>query len=78
MKNQAKLKNVVENLRGRFVSLLVKQGDQRKVFSAKVKSVTARHVMFSDMNGANRRVNRRHVLRATCADKSFKRSVSLG
>ena len=75
MKNQAKLKNVVDSLKGRFVSLLVKQGEQRKVFSAKVNSVTPRQVMFSDMNGANRRVNRRHVLRATCANKSFKRSV---
>ena len=58
MKNQAKLKNVVDSLKGRFVSLLVKQGEQRKVFSAKVNSVTPRHVMFSDMNGRNRRVNR--------------------
>jgi hypothetical protein len=38
--------------------------------------VTSRHVMFSDMNGGNRRVSRRHILRATCADKTFKRSVS--
>tara|TARA_B100000405_G_scaffold239002_1_gene172608 strand:- start:582 stop:812 length:231 start_codon:yes stop_codon:yes gene_type:complete len=76
MKKQKYLQNVVDNLKGRFVSLLVKNGEQRKVFSAKVNSVTPRHVMFTDTNGGNRRVNRRHVLRATCADKSFKRSVS--
>ena len=76
MKKQKYLQNVVDNLKGRFVSLLVKNGEQRKVFSAKVNSVTPRHVMFTDTNGGNRRVNRRHVLRATCADKTFKRSVS--
>jgi hypothetical protein len=76
MKKQKYLQNVVDSLKGRFVSLLVKNGEQRKVFSAKVNSVTPRHVMFTDTNGGNRRVNRRHVLRATCADKTFKRSVS--
>jgi hypothetical protein len=76
MKKQKYLQNVVDSLKGRFVSLLVKKGEQRKVFSAKVNSVTPRHVMFTDTNGGNRRVNRRHVLRATCADKTFKRSVS--
>jgi hypothetical protein len=76
MKKQKYLQNVVDSLKGRFVSLLVKQGEQRKAFSAKVTSVTPRHVMFSDTNGGNRRVNRRHVLRATCSNKSFKRSVS--
>ena len=76
MKKQPKLQNVVDSLKGRFVSLLVKKGEQRKAFSAKINGVTSRHVMFSDMNGGNRRVNRRHVLRATCADKTFKRSVS--
>lgn len=76
MKKQKYLQNVVDSLKGRFVSLLVKKGEQRKVFSAKLNSVTPRHVMFTDTNGGNRRVNRRHVLRATCADKTFKRSVS--
>lgn len=76
MKKQPKLQNVVDSLKGRFASLLVKNGEQRKVFSAKVTSVTSRHVMFTDTNGGNRRVVRRHVLRATCADKTFKRSVS--
>jgi hypothetical protein len=51
MKKQPKLQNVVESLKGRFVSLLVKKGEQRKAFSAKINSVTSRHIMFSDMNG---------------------------
>ena len=76
MKKQPKLQNVVDSLKGRFVSLLVKKGEQRRAFSAKINGVTSRHVMFSDMNGGNRRVSRRHILRATCADKTFKRSVS--
>ena len=75
MKRQKYLQSVVNNLKGRFVSLLVKQGEQRKVFSAKVTSSTAKNIMFTDTNGGNRRVNRRHVLRATCSDKTFKRSV---
>ena len=75
MKKQPKLQNVVDSLKGRFVSLLVKKGEQRRAFSAKINGVTSRHVMFSDMNGGNRRVSRRHILRATCADKTFKRSV---
>ena len=75
MKKQPKLQNVVDSLKGRFVSLLVKKGEQRKAFSAKINGVTSRHVMFSDMNGGNRRVNRRHVLRATCANQTFKRSI---
>ena len=76
MQKQPKLQNVVDSLKGRFVSLLVKNGEQRKVFSAKINGVTSRHVMFSDMNGSNRRVARRYILRATCADKTFKRSMS--
>ena len=76
MKKQPKLQNVVDSLKGRFTSLLVKKGEQRRVYSAKITGVTSRHVMFKDTNGGNRRVNRRHVLRATCADKTFKRSMS--
>lgn len=76
MSIEPKLQNVVDSLKGRFVSLLVKKGEQRKVYSAKVINVTSRNVMFQDTNGGNRRINRRHVLRATCSNKTFKRSVS--
>jgi uncharacterized protein Veg len=69
------LKNVVDNLKGRFVSLLVKNGEQRKVFSAKVSSTTPKNIMFLDTNGGRRRVSRRKVLRATCSADTFKRSA---
>ena len=75
MIKQKYLQSVVDNLKGRFVSLLVKEGEERKVYSARVNSTSATNVMFTDTNGGNRRVNRRHVLRVTCADKTFKRSV---
>jgi hypothetical protein len=75
MKRQKQLKSVVDSLSGRVVSLLVKQGEQRKVYSAKLKSTTAKNVMFTDTNGGNRRVNRRNILRATCGDSTFKRSI---
>lgn len=75
MKKQKYLQSVVDNLNGRFVSLLVKEGEQRKVYSARVNSTTAQNIMFTDTNGGNRKVNRRHVLRATCANRTFKRSI---
>ena len=75
MKKQKYLQSVVDNLNGRFVSLLVKEGEQRKVYSARVNSTTAKNVMFTDTNGGNRKVNRRHILRETCADRTFKRSI---
>ena len=75
MKRQKYLQSVVDSLNGRFVSLLVKEGEQRKAYSVKVNSSTPKNILFSDTNGGNRRVNRRHVLRATCGDKTFKRSI---
>ena len=75
MKRQKYLQSVVDSLNGRFVSLLVKEGEQRKAYSVKVNSSTPKNILFSDTNGGNRRVNRRHVLRATCGNKTFKRSV---
>jgi len=75
MKRQKYLQSVVDSLNGRFVSLLVKEGEQRKAYSVKVNSSTPKNILFSDTNGGNRRVNRRHVLRATCGNKTFRRSV---
>ena len=69
------LKQVVDNLKGRFVSLLVQNGEQRKVYSAKISSTTAKNIMFLDTNGSRRKVARRKVLRATCSTHAFKRSV---
>ena len=75
MKRQKYLQSVVDSLKGRFVSLLVKEGEQRKAYSVKVNSSTPKNILFSDTNGGNRRVNRRHVLRATCGNKTFRRSI---
>ena len=75
MKRQKYLQSVVDNLKGRFVSLLIKEGEQRKAYSVKVNSSTPKNILFSDTNGVYRRVNRRHVLRATCGNKTFRRSV---
>ena len=75
MKRQKYLQSVVDSLKGRFVSLLVKEGEQRKVYSVKVNSSTSKNILFSDTTGGNRRVNRRHVLRATCGNKTFRRSI---
>ena len=75
MKRQKYLQSVVDSLNGRFVSLLVKEGEQRKAYSVKVNSSTPKNILFSDTNGGNRRVNRRHVLRATCGNKTFRRSI---
>ena len=63
---QSQLKSVVKNLQGRFVSLLVANGEQRKVYSAKIVSTTPSNVVFLDTNGGLRRVPYGNVLRATC------------
>ena len=75
MKRQKYLQSVVDSLKGRFVYLLVKEGEQRKAYSVKVNSSTPKNILFSDTNGGNRLVNRRHVLRATCGNKTFRRSI---
>jgi hypothetical protein len=75
MKRQKYLQSVVDSLKGRFVSLLLKESEQRKAYSVKVNSATSKNILFTDTNGGNRRVNRRHVLRATCGNKTFKRSI---
>ena len=68
------LKSVVDNLKGRFVSLLVKNGEQRKSYSAKITNTTSKNVMFLDLNGGKRRVARTKVLRATSSKDTFKRA----
>ena len=72
---KTQLKHIVDNLKGRFVSLLVKNGEQRKSYSAKITSTTAKNIMFLDLNGGKRRVSRTKVLRATCSKDNFKRAV---
>ena len=47
MKRQKYLQSVVDNLKGRFVSLLIKEGEQRKAYSVKVNSSTPKNILFS-------------------------------
>ena len=64
--NKSKIESVVKNLQGKFVSLLISNGEERKVYSAKIVSTTPRNVVFKDTNGGLRRVPYSNVLRATC------------
>ena len=76
MKNTASnIDQVVTGAQGRFVSVLVKRGLQRKAHAAKVAKVTSRHVYFTDTNNGapNRRVERERVLRVACGKAVFAR-----
>ena len=68
---------VVTGAQGRFISVLVTKGLQRKAHSAKVAKVTSRHVYFTDTNNGapNRRVERNRVLRMACGKAVFARSA---
>jgi hypothetical protein len=68
---------VVTGAQGRFVSLLVANGLQRKAHSGKVAKVTPTHVYFTDTNNGrpNRRVARKNVLRTACGKAVFARSA---
>ena len=77
MKNTAlNIDQVVTGAQGRFVSVLVKRGLQRKAHAAKVAKLTSRHVYFTDTNNGapNRRVERERVLRVACGKAVFARS----
>ena len=78
MKNTASnIDQVVTGAQGRFISVLVKRGLQRKAHAAKVAKVTSRHVYFTDTNNGapNRRVERERVLRVACGKAVFARSA---
>ena len=77
MKNTASnIDQVVTGAQGRFISVLVTKGLQRKAHSAKVAKVTSRHVYFTDTNNGapNRRVDRERVLSVACGKAVFARS----
>lgn len=65
-----KLEEVLENHKGRFVSLLVQRGDERKSHSVKVGN-SNKLVCFKDMNGGNRRVVKGRILKAKCGSNVF-------
>ena len=78
MKNTASnIDQVVTGAQGRFISVLVKKGLQRKAHAAKVSKVTSHHVYFTDTNNGapNRRVERERVLRVACGKAVFARSA---
>ena len=78
MNNTAQnITQVVTGAQGKFVSLLVSKGLQRKAHSGKVAKVTPTHVYFTDTNNGrpNRRVARKSVLRTACGKAVFARSA---
>ena len=65
-----KLEKVLENHKGRFVSLLVQRGDERKRHSVKV-GASNKLICFRDMNAGNRRVVPGQILKAKCGGAVF-------
>ena len=65
-----KLKEVLSNHKGRFVSLLVQRGDERKRHSVKVGNRN-KLVCFTDTNAGNRRVKSGQILKAKCGQDKF-------
>ena len=69
------LEKVLNNHKGRFVSLLIQKGDERKRHSVKVGSRN-KLVCFRDTNAGNRRVCSGQTLKASCGtDKYVSKSV---
>jgi hypothetical protein len=69
------LEKVLNSHKGRFVSLLVQKGDERKRHSVKVGSRN-KLVCFRDTNAGNRRVCSWQILKASCGkDKYVSKSV---
>jgi len=75
------LSSVLNNLQGRFVSVLVKDGDQRKSYSGKLKSHNTKVVTFVDTNEGKgrtfRKVKRSSVLGLKSGRHSFRRTKLL-
>ena len=68
------LNEVLDARKGRFVSVLLKNGLKRELYSAKVHGFSPKVVRFTDTNGGERRVNRAMIVRAKVAERYFKRS----
>ncbi len=75
------LSSVLNNLQGRFVSVLVKDGANRHSYSAKLKGHNSEVVTFVDTNeskGRNfRKVRRSAVLGLKSGKHSFRRTKAL-
>jgi len=68
------LNEVLDARKGRFVSVLLKNGLKRELYSAKVHDYNSHVVRFKDTNGGERRVSRAKIVRAKVAERHFKRS----
>ena len=75
------LSSVLNNLQGRFVSVLVKDGVNRLSYSAKLKSHNSKVVTFVDTNEGKgrvfRKVRRSAVLGLKSGKDSFRRTKVL-
>ena len=68
------LNEVLDSRKGRFVSVLIKNGLKRELYSAKVHDYNSNVIRFKDTNGGERRVNRARVIRAKVSSRFFKRA----
>lgn len=75
------LSSVLNNLQGRFVSVLVKDGANRTSYSAKLKSHNSDTLTFVDTNESKgrifRKVRRSAVLGLKSGKNSFRRTKML-
>lgn len=75
------LSSVLNNLQGRFVSVLVKDGVNRHSYSAKLKSHNPQVVTFVDTNEPKgrifRKVRRSAILGLKSGKHSFRRTKAL-
>ena len=75
------LSSVLNNLQGRFVSVLVKDGANRTSYSAKLKGHDPKVVTFVDTNEAKgrmfRKVRRSSILGLKSGKNSFRRTKAL-
>ncbi len=68
------LNEVLDSRKGRFVSVLLKNGLKRELYSAKVHDYNSKVVRFKDTNGGERRVSRSKIVRVKVAERAFKRT----
>ncbi len=75
------LSSVLNNLQGRFVSVLVKDGTNRHSYSAKLKGHNSEVVTFVDTNESKgrvfRKVRRSSILGLKSGKNSFRRTKAL-
>lgn len=70
------INQVLDTHKGRFVSVLLKNGLKRELYSAKIRGVSPQVVRFKDTNGGERRVKRNRIVRVKLSKDYFQRSRS--